>query len=139
MTSMSPLASAHDPRLKLTPKQVRALEVLAETGDLAAAAASVNVSDRTLRRWRSTDAWCSAYAVVLRERGAAARDRLVGAMPKAVTALERALTGGTAATRVRAAKVVLELGLDAMDDDVEERLARLEKEAASWDGPRAVG
>jgi len=58
---------------------------------------------------------------------------LLGAQLAAVAALHSALRTGSAATRVRAARALLELGLRVHDDDAQQRLDDIERRIAEWD------
>lgn len=50
------------------------------------------------------------------------------------------LASGSAATRVRAARAVLELAARLTDDDLAARLAELERRAERWtEGPSRIG
>ncbi len=93
----------------LSPKQLRALEALLTSGNVAQAARAAEVTRDTLYRWMKEP----AFAKALRESEGIALDALTrslrGLGDKAVTALAAVFDDETAphAVKIRAARVVL--------------------------------
>lgn len=116
----------------LSPQQAAALETLLASGSLARAAAVAGISERTLRRWRSSPAFRRAYSAEVRLLMAEARSSLQSAAGDAVQTLRDGLSRGSAASKARCARALVELALRVADDDVAERLDELEREVSSW-------
>lgn len=127
-----PNTTRGDHLANLSPQQVAALETLLLTGSLARAAAAAEVTDRTLRRWRTTPAFRRAYAGEVRLLMAESRQNLQSAAGEAVQVLRSGLTRGSAASKARCARALVELALKVAEDDVDERLSELEREVATW-------
>jgi HD-like signal output (HDOD) protein len=128
--------SAHDHPQNLTAAQYRALTVLLTGGSSEAAAEAAGVSGRTLRRWQLSAEFADALRSEARESFRQAHTQLLAAQLEAVQVLRQAMRTGTEATRERAARTLLELGLKAGEGDREERLKRLEEQ---WRGVPGAG
>lgn len=100
------------------------------------AADACGVSPRTLRRWRADD----DFARAVRERSQSlsrdAHDQLRAAQVEAVDALRAAMRDGTPATRVRAARAVLEVAMRHEASDLDQRIADVEGVVRRWDAHR---
>ncbi|MBU4213968.1 MAG: hypothetical protein KJ792_04850 [Actinobacteria bacterium] len=102
---------------------------------LGEAAAAVQVSARTLRRWRSREVFARAVRQAAREMDREAVDALRAATVDAVATLRRALDEDAPAVRVRAAVAIVGAAERARDDDLDARLSALEQrvqEAQAW-------
>lgn len=117
---------------ELSSRQIAALKSLAAGADLAEAAAAARVTVRTLRRWRSLPTWKAAYAAEIRAIGSDTKSAVVAASAEAARTLVNLMRNGTPTVRLRAAQTLLSVTLDILDDDVSERLDRLEEAAKSW-------
>jgi hypothetical protein len=110
----------------LTAAQHRAVSVLLATGSAVKAAEAAGISERTLRRWRHDDQFLEALRDAGRRNAGEAMSHLLGAQLEAVEALRQAIRSGSPAVKVRAGRALLELGLKISDDDLGQRLERLE-------------
>jgi hypothetical protein len=110
-----------------TRKREQAIAALLTEPTLAAAANRSGVGETTLWRWLQDPDFQNAYASARRSLVDAAIGNLQQAATEAVACLRRNLTCGHMGTEVRAAGVILEHVLGALDRlDLEERLRRLE-------------
>lgn len=130
---MTANVAGSDRSQNLRARQARAVNALLGSTTHEQAALSAGVSVRTLRRWRAEPAFAALVRAEARETAAAGRAQLMAAMPAAVSTLRAGLTGGTASTRVRAARAIVELGLRIVAGDVEERLTALEDGSSGGD------
>lgn len=140
MTRSRPGESSHVRLANLSPAQQRAVLVLVATGSTSEAATAAGVTDRSVRRWLASDDFRAAYRAASRTAAGEALSRLLSAQSRAVQTLLDCLTAPSHATRVRAARALLEIGARAIDDDLDERLDELEREVAKWraDAPRGL-
>lgn len=111
----------------LTTRQAKAVEALLSHPTYTEAAESLNLSERTLRRYAETEAVREA----LREATAEVRQdtsrRLARLAQRALGVLDKLLTAESEFVRLRAARAVLELGLKYADSvTLEERIKLLE-------------
>ena len=112
---------------KLTRKQEQAIAALLVEPTLAAAAARCGVGDKTLWRWMQIPVFEAAYRTARRAIVDTVVAGLQLAATDAVSCLRRNLACGQPGVEVRAAAVILEQVLGALDRlDLEERLRRLE-------------
>lgn len=117
----------------LDPRRARALADLLAGTTREDAAATAGVSPRTLRRWQTEPFFAAEYRKRAREIASTAHADLLAATGEAVQALRVAMADGSPATRVRAARSVLEVALRISEDDFEQRLTALEgREANQW-------
>lgn len=119
----------------LTARQRRAVVAVLTAPTLGEAAAAVQVSARTLRRWRSREVFARAVRQAAREMDREAVDALRAATVDAVATLRRALDEDAPAVRVRAAVAIVGAAERARDDDLDARLSALEQrvqEAQAW-------
>lgn len=123
MTAERPDMSAHVRAVELSPAQLRAVLALVGSGSVSEAASAASVTERSVRRWLASDGFRRVYREVSRAAAAGALSALLSAQTAAVAALRDALTAESPATRVRAARVLLEVGARALDDDVDQRPA----------------
>ncbi|TGN32085.1 hypothetical protein [Aeromicrobium chenweiae] len=114
------------------------MRVLVTTGSTAAAATAADVTERSVRRWLADAGFRVAYRAAGRAAASEAVSALLAAQGEAVAALRKALTAESAATRVRAARALLEVGRHVLDEDIEERIERLE-EVTRWQQDRDTG
>jgi len=115
-------------------RQDRFILALLEHPTLEKAAAAVGVSDVTLWRSLRKPEFAEAYRKARREAFSQSVARLQHASNAAVGTLLRVMTDreAPAASRVRAADVVLQTALRGMEmEDIEARVAELERAAAS--------
>ncbi len=119
----------------LTPKQQKAIAALLTEPTVERAAARVGIGHRTLHRWQHEDVtFANAYRDARRAAVTQAIARLQQASSAAVTTLESVMADDTerGATRVAAARVVLQLALRAVElEDLEQRVAMLEAVATA--------
>lgn len=132
MTGQRPGESANVRPVNLTPAQETAVLVLVATGSTSEAATAAGVTDRSVRRWLSSDDFRAAYRAASRTAAGEALSRLLSAQNRAVETLVGCLTAQSPATRVRAARALLEVGARAVDDDLDQRIDELEQEVAAW-------
>jgi len=117
----------------LTPRQRRAVELLAAGYSYREAASELGIGEATLRRWRKRP----DFAEALREAEKAIWDATIRKLralgEKAVRTLGKALDdpGATPSSRIAAARAILEMGARAEAfarlEELERRLARLEE------------
>src|SRR5712691_7854146 len=120
-------------------RQDRFVLALLEHPTLEKAAAAVGVSDVTLWRSLQKPGFAEAYRKARREAFSQSVARLQHASNAAVGTLLRVMTDreAPAASRVRAADVVLQTALRGMEmEDLEARLDRLERSAEASNGGR---
>lgn len=86
-----------------------------------------------MRRWLASEPFAAAYRDAARESAREATSSLLAAQREAVDVLRACLRDGTPATRVRAARALLELGVRVAGEDLDERLRLLEEEVRRWD------
>jgi len=93
----------------LTPRQISALEALANGESVAGAARASGASERTVRRWRASPAFARDLADRRREGLRQAGAQLVSAATEAVAVLRAVIADqeSGAPTRVAAARVLL--------------------------------
>ncbi len=127
-----PAESFHVRLANLTPSQQRAVLALVSTGSTSEAATAAGVTDRSVRRWLVSDDFRAAYRAASRTAAGEALSRLLSAQSRAVETLVDCLTAPSHATRVRAARALLEIGARALDDDVDQRLDELERRVEAW-------
>jgi hypothetical protein len=114
---------------KLSHRQERAVAGLLSTRTIAEAAAAAGVSSRTLERWLSeSNEFVAEYRAARRRVVEAAVSQLQNATGEAVDCLTRNLHCGMPSTEVRAASVILDHALKAVElYELETRLAALEE------------
>src|SRR5690348_1827007 len=100
---------------KLTRKQEQAIAALLAEPTLSAAACRCGVSESTLYRWVHAQSFQAAYRSARRSVVDAAIGHLQQAAADAVGCLRRNLACGTPGVEVRAAAVILEQVLGALD------------------------
>jgi threonine synthase len=105
---------------------------LLEHGSPTRAAFSAGVSERTVRRWLALEVFGAEYRRRSRTLADEAHSDLLAAQRQAVAALREGMSSGSPATRVRAARAVLELAARLTDEDTERRIRELERRATSW-------
>ena len=114
----------------LTPKQQKALAALLSEPTILAAADKVGVNERTLHRSLEEPAFETAYRTARREAVRQAVARLQQVSTHAVTVLVTVMASKETppATRVAAAKTVLEMAVRAVElEDLAARLDALEQ------------
>ncbi len=114
---------------KLSHRQERAVAGLLSTRTIAEAAEAAGVSSRTLERWLSeSNEFVAEYRAARRRVVEGAISQLQDATTEAVDCLKRNLSCGTPSTEVRAASVILDHALKAVEVyELETRLAALEE------------
>ncbi|MDQ3302178.1 MAG: hypothetical protein M3518_02350 [Actinomycetota bacterium] len=114
---------------KLSHHQDRAVAGLLSTRTIAEAAAAAGVSSRTLERWLSeSHEFVAEYRAARRRVVEGAVSQLQDATTEAVDCLKRNLSCGMPSTEVRAASVILDHALKAVEVyELESRLAALEE------------
>ena len=132
MTAACPSESSHVRLANLSQAQQRAVLALVATGSTIEAATAAGVTDRSVRRWLNSDDFRAAYRAASRTAAGQALSRLLSAQDRAVETLVRGLTAESAATQVRAARALLEIGTRALDDDLDQRLDELERRVEAW-------
>lgn len=114
----------------LTAKQEQAIAALLTEPSVAAAAAKVRSSERTLHRWLDDPAFETAYRLARRKAVQQAIGRLQQVSSAAVAVLMRLMADAStpAGTRLQAAKTLLEMAIRAVElEDLEARIKRLEE------------
>ena len=114
----------------LTAKQQKALAALLSEPTIEKAAAKVGVGERTLYTWLGESAFGDAYRTARREAVGQAIARLQQVSGGAVAVLVNVMANPDTppATRVAAAKTVLETAIKAVElEDLAARLAALEQ------------
>lgn len=124
---------------RLSRVQDRAIAALMVTRTIAEAATAAGVGEKTLRRWLGSEPFATEYRAAAREAAREATSALLAAQREAVEVLRACLHDGSAATRTRAARALLDLGVRVAADDIETRLAELEQEVRQWDGTPTPG
>ena len=138
MTGQCPPVSVGVRVRVLSPAQDAAIRMLVTSGSITLAATAADVTERSVRRWLADDDFRNGYRAAGRAAAAEAVTALLAAQSQAVAALRAALDAESPATRVRAARALLEVGRHAYDDDIEQRLEALE-EVARWRGNELSG
>jgi transposase len=123
----------------LPTRQRVAVVALLAGGSVAETAERANVSDRTVRRWLSSEPFQAALRSEGRAQAREATAHLFAAQREAVQALREALRAESPATRVRAARALLEVGLRHLSDDDDERIEALERRVEQWDHEMSGG
>jgi len=119
---------------KLTTKQEGAIVALLASPSIAEAAKKVGIGTRTLFRWLQDPAFREAYRDARRETVSHAIAMLQAGAMEAVETLRNVMRDAeaNAATKVSAAKAVLELSIKAVEvEDLEARIAALEEQQAA--------
>lgn len=101
-------AEVHGHGEKLTRKGHAAIAALLESDSIRGAAASCNLSEKTLRRWLDRPDFAHAYQAAACDVYALAIARLRSRTLKAVTTLDLAMDGKASPLRVAAARAVLD-------------------------------
>jgi hypothetical protein len=117
---------------KLSRKKEQAIIALLEAPTVKEAAEMVKINPATLYKWMTLPEFEEAYRKARHEAMGSAIARLQQASNEAVDTLRDVMGDqeATPASRVTAARAVLELGLRATELElVDERLARLEEQA----------
>ena len=115
----------------LTPKQEKAITALLAQPTIEAAAASLGINPATVHRWLQEPAFVEAYRSARRDAVGQAVTRLQQVSGGAVAVLVQVMADKAtpAATRVNAAKTVLEFSFRAVElEDLAERIAALEQQ-----------
>ncbi len=115
----------------LTPKQEKAITALLAQPTIEAAAASLGINPATVHRWLGEPAFVEAYRSARRDAVGQAVTRLQQVSGAAVAVLVQVMAdkAAPAATRVNAAKTVLEFSFRAVElEDLAERIAALEQQ-----------
>lgn len=117
----------------LSSTQERALANLLLSGSPKRAAVIAGVNERTVRRWLDSETFAAEYRRRSRAIAREAATDLLAAQRQAVLTLREGMASGSHATRVRAARAVMELAARLLDDDMDQRLVDLERRAANWE------
>ncbi len=115
----------------LNPKQDKALVALLTEPTISAAAKKAGIGERTLHTWLGEEAFATAYRTARRQAVGHAVTRLQQLSGAAVGVLVQVMAdkANPAATRVNAAKTVLEFSFRAVGlEDLAERIAALEQQ-----------
>ncbi len=124
---------------KLTPKQEEAILALLTNPGVEQAARAIEIAPRTLYRWLNQPAFDKAYRKARRAAFGQGTARLQQATGAAVSAVLKVMVDqqSPASTRLRAADLVLTHGAKAIEiDDIEARVAALERAAEEQEGKR---
>ncbi len=114
----------------LTAKQEKAITALHAQPTIEAAAAALSINPATVHRWLQDPAFADAYRSARRDAVGQAVTRLQQVSGAAVGVLVQVMAdkSNPAATRVNAAKTVLEFSFRAVElEDLAERIAALEQ------------
>lgn len=118
--------------------QRAALTALLVTPSLRAAAQTAGVGASTLRRWLAQPEFQEEYRRLSREAHQQAVSAVLSAQHEAVTVLVRLMGSRSADARLRAASKLLDLGHRIADDDLDQRLTRLEEIAKQQEQEKSV-
>ena len=129
------MAESERSQVKLTPKQLAAVEALMLAPSIQEAAARAGVPESTLRRWRAQPDFQAALKAASYELWQGLTNRLQASTEKAVATLESICDGGDKDTaRVSAARWILEFAFKAREalivselDDIKEKLDAVEE------------
>lgn len=115
--------------------QERAINGLLAHGSPTRASKEAGVNERTIRRWLDSEPFMTEYKRRSRLKSKEAAIDLLAAQREAVSTLREGMASGSPATRVRAARTVLEMASRWIDDDLELRITDLERRASElWQG-----
>ncbi|WP_299051864.1 hypothetical protein [uncultured Nocardioides sp.] len=115
-----------------------ALASLLLDGSTPNAAQAASVTERTVRRWLADDDFRALYRARARAAAESATSDLLSAQREAVQALREGMRSGSPATRVRAARAVLEVAQRVTADEIDQRLTDLERRASGWTDPDVI-
>lgn len=107
--------------------QRAALTALMVTPSVRTAAGTAGVGVSTLRRWLTQPAFQQEYRRLSRETHQQAVSAVLSAQHEAVAVLVRLMGSRSVDARLRAASKLLDLGHRIAEDDLDERLTRLEE------------
>jgi hypothetical protein len=111
-------------------KNETAIAALLGCPTIEMAAATVGVSERTLRNWLKDPRFQQAFRAARHQVVDLALARLQEAYGLAVTSLRDLLTARSEAVRLGACRAILELGVKLRENlDLEQRIAELEEQA----------
>ncbi len=114
--------------IRLSAKQEKTIVALLEKPTIREAALSANVSEATIWRWLQEREFQRAYRAARRQVVEHAISELQTATAAAVSALKRNLTCGNQAVEVRAAQIILDQSVKAVElVDLTERIETLEQ------------
>lgn len=114
--------------------QLAALGALLTGASTEQAAAACHRSVRTVRRWQAEPGFADALRTEARRAAAEGVSLLLASQREAVAVLRREMQGGTSASRIRAARALLEVGQRVASDDLDQRLSELERRTTTWAG-----
>lgn len=103
------------------------MAALLVTPNVRIASRNAGVGVSTLRRWLTQPAFSEEYRRLSRETRQQAVSAVLAAQREAVHVLIHQMRTGPADGRVRAASKLLELGNRIADDDLDQRVSRLEQ------------
>jgi hypothetical protein len=113
---------------ELTAKQEKAIVALLDKPTIREAALSLNIGEATLWRWLQEPEFQRAYRAARRQVVEHSISELQAATSDAVAALKRNLTCGNQSVEVRAAQIILEQSVKAVElVDLAERVEELEQ------------
>ena len=122
---------------ELTAKQEKAIAALLDRPTIREAAQSVNVGEATLWRWLQEPEFQRAYRTARRQVVEHSISELQSATSEAVAALKRNLTCGNQSVEVRAAQIILEQSVKAVElVDLAERVEEIEQLLIPKDGKK---
>lgn len=118
---------------------MRAIAALLTAPSVSAAAKSCGIGRRTLERWMREEAFRDAHRRASRRLLGDSVCRLRAATGEALTVLTKALRDRSAAVRVRAARIIVEVALRTDVDELSARVDALERFCANQGQDRSVG
>jgi hypothetical protein len=131
-----------------TARHDAAVAALLSSASIRQAADRVGINERTLRRWLQAPLFHDRLTMAQREGQDAALGELRGLARQAVAAMRRALVCDQPAVELRAAQLVLELGLrlkelervwDPTIEELDRLIARTERELAQAQAADTAG
>lgn len=121
--------SVNESTSTLTPGQNKAILFLLQAGNIKEASRAAKIGEATLHRYLKDKQFIEAYREARRETLEIAIRKLESIAGEAINTLEEIMTNkeNTAGARAGASKVILEFAFKVNDNDVLERVERLEE------------
>jgi len=112
---------------RIARRAVEAASILLETGNVRLTAKRLDLSEKTVRRWLDRDDFQAVYAELSRRAYGRAQGRLRSLACDATETLAAGLKGRAQSLQIRSAVAILDNAHKVELDDLEKRLAILER------------